>query len=379
MNKYAILLYKYAPSTEVEKMKNYLHLANGSTFEGVLLTKPNMKAFTGEIVFFTGMTGYQEVLTDPSYKDQIVVFTYPLVGNYGINEYDFESKQPHVAGVIVYEGNMHYSHYQAEYSLKDYLDKWNIPLLSQVDTRAVVKNIRKEGSMEAAIAAQPEFNFELGKRKLDPVVAEVSTKKIESFGHGEKHVVLIDFGYKKSILDSLLQQNLRVTVVPFDTTYEQIKQLEPDGILLSNGPGDPKALEYLLDNIKEVISTYPTMGICLGHQLASLAFGGNTKKMLFGHRGANQPVVDVKTNRVYMSSQNHSYEVDEASLVGTPLEVRLKNVNDGSVEGVMHKELPIFTTQFHPEANPGPMESSIYFSDFVNMINEYSGREKVYA
>ena len=189
----------------------------------------------------------------------------------------------------------------------------------------------------------------------------------------------MDFGYKKSILDSLLQQNLRVTVVPFDTTYEQIKLLEPDGILLSNGPGDPKALEYLLDNIKLVISNYPTMGICLGHQLASLAFGGNTKKMLFGHRGANQPVVDLKTKRVYMSSQNHSYEVDEASLAGTPLKVRFKNVNDGSVEGVMHKELPIFTTQFHPEANPGPMESSIYFSDFLNMINEYSGREKVYA
>lgn len=360
-------------------MKNYLHLANGSKFEGELLTKPNTKAITGEIVFFTGMTGYQEVLTDPSYKDQIVIFTYPLVGNYGINEYDFESKKPHVAGVIVYEGNMHHSHYQAEYSLKEYLDKWNIPLLSHVDTRAVVKNIRKEGSMEAAITSESEFSFESGKVEIEPYVAEVSTNNIESFGHGEKHVVLMDFGYKKSILDSLLQQDLRVTVVPFDTTYEQIKLLEPDGILLSNGPGDPKALAYLLDNIKQVISNYPSMGICLGHQLTSLAFGGNTRKMLFGHRGANQPVVDLQTKRVYMSSQNHSYEVDESSLEGTPLEVRFKNVNDGSVEGIMHKELPIFTTQFHPEANPGPMESSIYFNDFLKMINEYSGREKVYA
>ena len=360
-------------------MKNYLHLANGSKFEGELLTKPNNKPITGEIVFFTGMTGYQEVLTDPSYKDQIVIFTYPLVGNYGINEYDFESRKPHVAGVVVYEGNMHHSHYQAEYSLKEYLDKWNIPLLSHVDTRAVVKNIRKEGSMKAVITSETEFSFEPNQADYDQYVAEVSTKKIESFGNGEKHVVLMDFGYKKSILDSLLQQQLRVTVVPFDTTFDRIKALQPDGILLSNGPGDPKTLAPLLDNIKLVITNYPTMGICLGHQLISLAFGGNTRKMLFGHRGANQPVVDLKTNRVYMSSQNHSYEVDESSLVGTPLEVRFKNVNDGSVEGVMHEVLPIFTTQFHPEANPGPMESSIYFIDFLNLINAYSGREKVYA
>lgn len=360
-------------------MKNYLHLANGSKFEGELLTKPNTKGITGEIVFFTGMTGYQEVLTDPSYKDQIIVFTYPLIGNYGINEYDFESKKPHVAGVVVYEGNMHHSHYQAQYSLKEYLDKWNIPLISHVDTRAVVKNIRKEGSMGAVITSEEEFSFESSQEELAQYVAEVSTTKIESFGKGEKHVVLMDFGYKKSIVDALLQQHVRVTVVPFDTTYEQIKALEPDGILLSNGPGDPKALAHLLANIKLVVSNYPTMGICLGHQLISLAFGGNTRKMLFGHRGANQPVVDLETNRVYMSSQNHSYEVDESSLVGTPLQVRFKNVNDGSVEGVMHKELPIFTTQFHPEANPGPMESSIYFSNFLTIINDYSGREKVYA
>ena len=360
-------------------MKNYLHLANGSKFEGELLTKANAKTITGEIVFFTGMTGYQEVLTDPSYKDQIIIFTYPLVGNYGINEYDFESKKPHVAGVIVYEGNMHHSHYQAQYSLKEYLDKWNIPLLSGVDTRAVVKKIRKEGSMEAAITSEIDYTFESCATGLPAYVAEVSTQEVLSYGKGQKHVVMMDFGYKKSILDALLQQDLRVTVVPFDTTYEQIKALEPDGIMLSNGPGDPKQLEYLLPNIKQVISNYPTMGICLGHQLTSLAFGGDTKKMLFGHRGANQPVVDLKTTRVYMSSQNHSYEVDEASLTVTPLEVRFRNVNDGTVEGVLHKELPIFTTQFHPEANPGPMESSVHFSEFLQMINEYSGREKVYA
>lgn len=360
-------------------MKNYLHLANGSKFAGELLTKPHSKAMTGEIVFFTGMTGYQEVLTDPSYKNQIIVFTYPLVGNYGINAFDFESKKPHVAGVIVYEGNMHHSHYQAEYSLTEYLDKWNIPLLSGIDTRAVVKNIRKEGSMEAAITTEKEYTFESCATGIPAYVAEVSTKEVVSYGTGNTHIVMMDFGYKRSILDTLLQQDCRVTVVPFDATYEQIKALEPDGIMLSNGPGDPKQLTYLLANIKQVISNYPTMGICLGHQLTALAFDGDTKKMLFGHRGANQPVIDLKTTRVSMSSQNHSYEVDESSLVETPLEVRFRNVNDRTVEGVMHKQLPIFTTQFHPEANPGPEESSVYFNEFLQMINEYSGRAKVYA
>ncbi|MFJ7752325.1 carbamoyl phosphate synthase small subunit [Peribacillus muralis] len=360
-------------------MKNYLYLENGSVFEGDLLTKSIKKAAIGEIVFFTGMTGYQEVLTDPSYKDQIVVFTYPLIGNYGVNENDFESKKPHVAGVVVYEGNMSHSHYQAKNSLGEYLDKWNIPLLSHVDTRAVVKNIRQEGSMQAVITSEEGCTVKPSQGCLTAHVAEVSTKVIESFGEGDKHIVLMDFGYKKSILDSLVQQGCRVSIVPFDTGFDQIKELQPDGILLSNGPGDPKQLEYLLGNLKKIISKFPTMGICLGHQLTALAFGGNTKKMLFGHRGANQPVVDLKTKKVYMSSQNHSYEVDEPSLQGTSLQVRFRNVNDSTVEGLMHEDLPIFTTQYHPEANPGPIESSQLFNDFLQMINDYSGREKAYA
>ncbi|WP_285767592.1 carbamoyl phosphate synthase small subunit [Peribacillus sp. SI8-4] len=360
-------------------MKNYLYLENGSVFEGELLTKPTEKTTNGEIVFFTGMTGYQEVLTDPSYKDQIVIFTYPLIGNYGINEHDFESKKPHVAGVIVYEGNMSHSHYQAKYSLSDYLDKWDIPLLSHVDTRAVVKNIRQEGSMQAVITSKEGFAVKPCADVITAHVAGVSTKVVKSFGEGDKHVVMMDFGYKKSILNSLVEQGCRVSIVPFDTGFEQIKELQPDGILLSNGPGDPKQLEYLLGNLKKIITQFPTMGICLGHQLTALAFGGNTKKMLFGHRGANQPVVDLKTKRVYMSSQNHSYEVDEPSLQGSKLQVRFRNVNDSTVEGLIHEDLPIFTTQYHPEANPGPIESSELFKDFLQMINDYSGREKAYA
>ena len=361
-------------------MDSYLHLSNGKSFEGTILNKTLDKTVTGELVFFTGMTGYQEVLSDPSYKGQIVVFTYPLVGNYGINDHDFESKKPHVAGVIVYEGDMGHSHYQARYSLQEYLTKWGIPLLSQVDTRAVVKNIRKEGSMTAAISAAEDILLDTDTSKeVVQSVAEVSSKDISVFGTGKKHVVLMDFGYKKSILSSLTDIGCKVTVVPFDTSYETVKQLNPDGILLSNGPGNPKQLQYLLPNIKKIISSYPTLGICLGHQLTALAFGGDTKKMLFGHRGANQPVMDLETKRVYMSSQNHSFEVDESSLENTHLSVRFRNVNDDTVEGLSHKKLPILTTQYHPEANPGPVESIILFEKFLQMINEYSGREQAYA
>ncbi|PLT33855.1 carbamoyl phosphate synthase small subunit [Bacillus sp. V5-8f] len=360
-------------------MKIYLHLSNGNSFEGNMITKPVNTEIKGEVVFYTGMTGYQEVLTDPSYKDQIIVFTYPLVGNYGINEHDFESRQPHVAGVIVYEGNMNHSHYQAKYSLKDYLEKWDIPLIGNIDTRALVKNIRQEGSMEAAITTESTYDTSALIEKAKNVVQEVSSYEIKSYGEGKTHIVLMDFGYKKSILDSLLLHGCKVTVVPFDTTMEKVKSLNPDGIMLSNGPGDPKQLQGLLGNIKDIVSGFPTMAICLGHQLTALAFGGNTKKMLFGHRGANQPVVDIESNRVYMSSQNHSYEVDEPSLEQTPLCVRFRNVNDGSVEGLKHSTLPIITTQYHPEANPGPAESSTLFQEFLQMVNENSGRVKAYA
>ncbi|RFU68043.1 carbamoyl phosphate synthase small subunit [Peribacillus saganii] len=361
-------------------MKGYIHLVNGNSFEGEYITNHIEKDISGEVVFFTGMTGYQEVLTDPSYKGQIVVFTYPLIGNYGINPVDFESKKPHVAGVIVYEGNMHYSHFQAQSSLKEYLDSWGIPMLGGVDTRALVKQIRKEGSMASvlSLSEKPDPSL-LDSQELNETVPKVSSKEAVTYGKGKYHIVLMDFGYKKSILDSLLKKDCKVTVVPYDTSFEKVKSLSPDGVMLSNGPGDPKQLNHLIGNITAILSTFPTMAICLGHQLTALAFGGNTRKMLFGHRGANQPVVDVQTKRVFMSSQNHSYEIEEESLKGTPLSVRFRNVNDGSVEGLAHKSLPILTAQYHPEANPGPAESMNLFEEFLQTVKDTSWRDKVYA
>ncbi|MFC4320675.1 carbamoyl phosphate synthase small subunit [Litchfieldia salsa] len=356
-------------------MKGYLFLENGEKFEGELTASSNQEQFEGEVVFYTGMTGYQEVLTDPSYKNQIVVFTYPLIGNYGINEQDFESKKPHVAGVIVLECKDATNHYEAKYSLKEYLDKWNVPLLSHVDTRSVVKQIRNHGTMQGYLA-QTETKGCSTIEKFP--VSEVSTKTQVSYGRGNKHVVLLDFGCKKSIIESLVERDCTVTVVPYHTTYEKIKELKPDGIVLSNGPGDPKQLNPYLPTIKKTIEKYPTLAICLGHQLVALSFGADTKKLTFGHRGANQPVFDTLKNKVFITSQNHSYVVDELSLKKTSLTARFKNVNDQSIEGVAHRTLPIVSVQFHPEAHPGPSDSSWVFDDFIESLLNVR-REKQYA
>ncbi|WP_428911365.1 carbamoyl phosphate synthase small subunit [Niallia sp. Krafla_26] len=360
-------------------MEGYLQLKCGDQFKGEWLTNAPEKPIKGEIVFFTGMTGYQEVLTDPSYKDQIIVFTYPLIGNYGINEVNFESSKPHVAGVVVYEAKESVFHYEAKYSLKEYLQKWEIPMLGHIDTRAVVKKIRNVGTMPAVLSSTTDVDENSFTLSNTEKVKEITSTKVERFGNGKHHIVLIDFGSKKSIMNSLLKRDCTVTSVPYNTTLEAINGLKPEGILLSNGPGDPKDIEFVLPTIKNLIQHYPTLGICLGHQLASLALGANTEKLAFGHRGANHPVIDLEKNKVMMSSQNHSYVVEKNSLKDTGLVLRFKNLHDDSIEGFTHEVYPLQTVQFHPEANPGPVESGYLFDEFIETVKANNGRVYAYA
>lgn len=360
-------------------MKGYLQLNSGACFQGKWLTDAPIREVKGEVVFFTGMTGYQEVLTDPSYKDQIIVFTYPLIGNYGINEVNFESEKPHVAGVIVYEAKQTAYHYEAKFTLVDYLQKWGIPMLGHIDTRAVVKKIRSEGSMPAVMTNQklePAQSIELLQ---DTKVSKVASLRPQSYGDGNHHIVLVDYGTKHSIINSLVKRDCKVTVVPNGMSFEEIKNLKPDGILLSNGPGDPKDLMAVLPTVKKLIRHYPTLGICLGHQIASLALGANTEKLAFGHRGANHPVTDLQSGRVFMSSQNHSYVVEQSSLKGTGLSVRFTNLHDQSIEGLVHNVYPLQTVQFHPEAHPGPGESDYIFDEFIATVKDNNGRVLAYA
>lgn len=359
-------------------MKGYLVLSTGEQFEGELFVSDEQ--VFGEVVFFTGMAGYEEVMTDPSFNGQMVVFTYPLIGNYGINENDHESNKPQATALIMQGCRQEGFHYESKQSLYEYAEKHRIPILVGIDTRAVVKRIRELGDMTAIITTNPQdvdFSNKPNISERD-LVNEVSIKRMESYGHGSNHVVMIDFGYKKSILKTLIQMGCKVTIVPHTTDVSIIHKLKPDGIFLSNGPGNPKKLMHLLTNIKQLAESYPTMGICLGHQLLALAFGGDTKKLKFGHRGANHPVMDVITKKVYLTSQNHSYVVTDTSLKDTGFSTRYVNVNDQSVEGMSHCKYPITSVQFHPEAHPGPSDSEGIFHDFLmNMSNKRS--ETIYA
>jgi carbamoyl-phosphate synthase small subunit len=356
-----------------QKPNRKLVLENGMSFEGVgfgaLVDK------VGEVVFTTAMTGYQESLTDPSYHQQILVFSFPLIGNYGVNPFDFESLRPSVAGVIVGEHCDQPSHFQQSGSVDDYLKTQSIPALSGIDTRALVRVLRSAGTLRGVICdIADDVNavvVKLKQAELKNHVREVSTVHPYAVPSSGYRVVVVDYGMKKSILQALNQRHCNIVVVPYNTSYEAIMALEPEGVMLTNGPGDPSSLPESIAVVKELIGQVPLFGICLGHQLFALANGARTYKMPFGHRGANHPVKDLMTNRLHITSQNHGYAVDEASLVGLNLQVTHRALNDDSIEGLAHTIHPAFSVQYHPESSPGPDDNDYLFDRFVDLIAQH--------
>ena len=339
----------------------------------------------GEVVFNTSMTGYQEVLTDPSYAGQLVTLTYPLVGNYGINTRDVESKTIQVSGLVVRGHCDRPSHGDSSNTLHEYLLAHNIPGISGIDTRAVTRRLRIKGVMSGIISADdPEISVNrlssLPKYDdLDLVRTvttdeqytwETSTKMIQN---SSRRVLVNDVGLKYNVLRLLEQRGCEVVAIPADTSAEDMMALNPSGILFSPGPGDPRHLDYVVENVKKVLGKVPVMGICLGHQLIARALGAKTYKLKFGHRGGNHPVKDLDTGRIYITAQNHGYAVDGDSLPHG-LDVSHLNLNDGTVEGLIHKDIPLFTIQYHSEASPGPKDNEYLFDKFLGLIEEHSGK-----
>lgn len=326
----------------------------------------------GELVFNTSMTGYQEILSDPSYCDQMVVMTYPLIGNYGVNKDDFESLSPALKGLVVKECPSEGSNWRNEYSLRELLKHFKIPGIAGVDTRELTKKIRDKGVMKAILAPEsfPHssimnfFSRDLGNDQID----RVSVKGPIHFPGEGKRIVMLDFGYKKNILRSLLLRKCDVVVVPWNATTEMIESYRPQGILLSNGPGNPKDVPSVLPVIRELQKKYPLFAICMGHQLFALANGADTEKLKFGHRGANHPVKDLGLGKVFMSSQNHGYAVTVESVKNSELVINQININDDTCEGLEHKHLPAFSVQYHPEACPGPEDTAWLFDKFISSI-----------
>ncbi|AWB45342.1 carbamoyl-phosphate synthase small subunit [Paenibacillus sp. CAA11] len=357
-------------------MQARLLLEDGTLFTGTSFGADVDK--TGEVVFNTGITGYQEVLSDPSYCGQIVTMTYPLIGNYGISRDDFESVAPSIHGFIVRSYEPVPSNWRAQYSVGDLLKEYGIPGISGIDTRMLTRIIRQHGTMKGILTTGSKSVEELKEminqtsmEELRNQVARTSTSSIYSNPGAKERIVLVDFGAKSGILRELNKRDCDVVVVPHNTTAEEIRRLHPDGIQLSNGPGDPKDVPYAVEMISELLGEYPIFGICLGHQLFALACGADTEKLKFGHRGGNHPVKELESGRCYITSQNHGYTVTESSVAGTKLEVTHINNNDKTIEGLKHTEYPAFSVQYHPEAAPGPYDNSYLFDRFLEMIREH--------
>jgi carbamoyl-phosphate synthase small subunit len=334
----------------------------------------------GEMVFNTSMTGYQEVLTDPSYAGQIVCMTYPLIGNYGVNSEDEESDRPWVEGFVVREASRMASSWRAQETLDAYLKRWNIVAIEGIDTRALVRHIRDKGAMRACISTT-DLNEEsavekarnspsMENRELASVVTTKQAYEVAPRGPQRFHVVCYDFGVKRNSLRELARLGCRITVVPASTTAAEVAALDPDGVFLSNGPGDPASMDREVEQIQELVkSTVPTFGICFGHQLLGWAFGGKTFKLVFGHRGGNQPVKDLQEGGVEITSHNHGFAVLADSLPAD-VEITHVNLNDRCVEGMRHKTLPIISVQYHPEAAPGPHDAEHHFQRFIALMEQ---------
>lgn len=328
-----------------------------------------------EIVFNTSMVGYQEIVSDPSYTYQMVVMTYPLIGNYGITDDDYETGKPSIGGLVVREYNDHPSNFRYTKTLSEYLEENNIPGIYGVDTRKITRSIRNKGSRKVIItdisttkeeAIEKMKNYQIPK----DAVSKVSCKKkwYARTANAKYNVVAVDCGIKLNIVRNLNKRKCNVTVVPYNTTAEEVMSLKPDGVFLSNGPGDPEDVKEVIKLVKELKGKYPIFGICLGHQMISLAYGAKTYKLKFGHRGGNHPVLNLKTDKIEITSQNHSYAVDEESLKSTKLEPTHKNILDNTIEGVECKKDRIFSVQYHPESAPGPQDSGYLFDKFINIM-----------
>lgn len=353
-------------------MNAFLILEDGTVFKGKSIG--STKEVISEIVFNTSMTGYLEVLTDPSYAGQAVVMTYPLIGNYGICHADKESLKPWPDGYIVRELSRIPSNFRSEDTIQNFLEENDIPGICGIDTRALTKRLREKGTMNGMITTNENYNLDDIIPKLKEYSPQGVVKKVtcteKSVLEGEGfNVALLDFGAKNNIAKSLNERGCNVTIYPAQTPAEEIIAANPDGIMLSNGPGDPKECTYVIEQIKKLYDTdIPIFAICLGHQLMALATGADTKKMKYGHRGGNHPVKDLDSGKVYISSQNHGYMVDGDTVNPDIAKVAFINVNDKTVEGLKYKNKDIFTVQFHPEACPGPQDSATLFDEFIQMM-----------